>query len=60
MDEIERHGGVVRAIEDGWIQMRLAEWDWNATEDRLGDAVVVGQNHFRREGEESWGRVQVD
>jgi len=49
MKEIEDYGGVVRAIEDGWIQMRLAE---RALERKIkadsGETVIVGQNHFRR------------
>jgi methylmalonyl-CoA mutase N-terminal domain/subunit len=53
MDEIEAYGGVVRAIEDGWIQMRLAE---RGLERKLkidsGETVIVGQNHFRRDGEQ--------
>ena len=31
MDDIDAYGGVVKAIEDGWLQMRLAE---RATERR--------------------------
>ena len=54
MDEIDAYGGVVRAIEDGWIQMRLAE---RGLERKLktdsGETVIVGQNHFRREGEQN-------
>ncbi len=50
MGEIDRYGGVIKAIEDGWLQMRLAE---RALERKLrvdsGEAVIVGQNHFRRE-----------
>ena len=53
MGEIDAYGGVVRAIEDGWIQMRLAE---RGLERKLkadsGESVIVGQNHFRREGEQ--------
>lgn len=53
MKEIEDYGGVVRAIEDGWIQMRLAE---RGLERKLkadsGETVIVGQNHFRRDGEQ--------
>jgi len=53
MDEIEAYGGVIRAIEDGWIQMRLAE---RGLERKLktdsGETVIVGQNHFRREDEQ--------
>jgi len=53
MQEIDAYGGVVPAIEDGWIQMRLAE---RALERKRnadsGLNVIVGQNHFRKEGEE--------
>nr|MBP8295347.1 methylmalonyl-CoA mutase [Burkholderiales bacterium] len=53
MGEIDEYGGVVRAIEEGWIQMRLAE---RGLERKLkadsGESVIVGQNHFRREGEQ--------
>ncbi len=53
MDEIDAYGGVVRAIEDGWIQMRLAE---RGLERKLntdsGFNVIVGQNHFKKENED--------
>jgi methylmalonyl-CoA mutase N-terminal domain/subunit len=53
MDQIDEYGGVIRAIEDGWIQMRLAE---RALERKLdtdsGRDVIVGQNHFRKEDED--------
>jgi len=53
MDEIDAYGGVVRAIEDGWIQMRLAE---RGLERKFntdsGFNVIVGQNHFKKENEE--------
>lgn len=53
MDEIDAYGGVVRAIEDGWIQMRLAERGLERKLDTdAGRNVVVGQNHFKKEGEE--------
>ena len=52
MQEIDDYGGVVRAIEDGWIQMRLAERGRERKHKvDSGETVVVGQNHFRREGE---------
>lgn len=53
MEEIDAYGGVIRAIEDGWIQMRLAE---RALERKLdtdsGRNVIVGQNHFKKANEE--------
>lgn len=49
MDEIEDYGGVVKAIEDGWIQMRLVERARQRKEmTDSGERVVVGQNHFVR------------
>jgi len=54
MAEIDAYGGVIPAIEDGWIQLRLAQ---RGLERKLktdsGENVVVGQNHFRREGEQA-------
>jgi methylmalonyl-CoA mutase N-terminal domain/subunit len=53
MDEIDRYGGVIPAIEDGWIQLRLAERGLERKLDTdSGKHVVVGQNHFRQEDEE--------
>jgi methylmalonyl-CoA mutase N-terminal domain/subunit len=50
MREIDDYGGVVKAIEDGWLQMRLAERALERkTRVDTGETVVVGQNHFRRE-----------
>jgi len=53
MGEIDAYGGVVRAIEDGWIQLRLAE---RGLERKLdidsGRNVIVGQNHFKKLDEE--------
>jgi methylmalonyl-CoA mutase N-terminal domain/subunit len=50
MREIDDYGGVIRAIEDGWLQMRLAA---RALERKSridsGETVIVGQNHFRRD-----------
>jgi methylmalonyl-CoA mutase N-terminal domain/subunit len=44
---------VVRAIEDGWIQLRLAERGLERKRrNDSGDNVVVGQNHFRRDDEQ--------
>ena len=53
MDEIDAYGGVVKAIEDGWLQMRLAERGLERKLDNdAGKSVVVGQNHFKKENEE--------
>jgi len=53
MAEIDAYGGVEKAIEDGWIQMRLAERGLERKLDTdSGKNVIVGQNHFRKTGEE--------
>ena len=48
--EIDEYGGTVRAIEDGYLQMRIAR---RALERKLdtdqGERVVVGVNYFRHE-----------
>jgi methylmalonyl-CoA mutase N-terminal domain/subunit len=59
MREIDDYGGVIKAIEDGWEQMRIAERARERKEkvDR-GDTVVVGQNAFRHAGQsEEFGEV---
>jgi methylmalonyl-CoA mutase N-terminal domain/subunit len=49
MAEIDAYGGVIKAIEEGWLQMRIAERARERKEkiDR-GESVVVGLNYFRR------------
>ena len=53
MDEIDAYGGVIPAIEDGWIQLRLAE---RGLERKLntdsGRNAIIGQNYFRKADEE--------
>jgi len=52
MGEIDAYGGVVRAIEDGWIQLRLAERGLERKLDTdAGRNVIVGQNHFKKADE---------
>jgi methylmalonyl-CoA mutase N-terminal domain/subunit len=59
MKTIDDYGGVVKAIEDGWLQMRIAE---RALEKKRaiddGSRVVVGVNRYRRHDEKaSFGEV---
>jgi methylmalonyl-CoA mutase, N-terminal domain len=50
MGEIDSYGGVVKAIEEGWLQMRIAERARERKEKiDSGESVVVGQNFFRTE-----------
>jgi len=52
MGEIDAYGGVEQAIEDGWLQLRLAQRGLERKLDTdSGKNVVVGQNHFKKEGE---------
>ncbi len=47
MDEIDAYGGVVRAIEEGYLQARIAERGLERKRKvDIGDTVVVGQNFF--------------
>ncbi len=52
IDEIDKYGGVEKAIEDGYLQARIAE---RAHERKQkvdsGETVIVGQNYFRRENQ---------
>jgi methylmalonyl-CoA mutase N-terminal domain/subunit len=52
MDEIDAYGGVVKAIEDGWMQSRIAE---RALERKKnvdgGKTVIVGVNAFTKSNE---------
>ena len=59
MQEIDTYGGVVKAIEDGWLQRRIAlrAREKKDATDR-GERVVVGMNRYRREDEaQSFGEV---
>ena len=59
MAEIDAYGGVVKAIEDGWLQRRIAvRAKQKKDETDRGERVVVGQNQFRREAQaDSYGEV---
>lgn len=52
IEEIDAYGGVVKAIEEGYLQMRIAE---RARERKQnvdsGKTVIVGQNYFRNENQ---------
>jgi methylmalonyl-CoA mutase N-terminal domain/subunit len=63
MSEIDEYGGVIPAIESGYMQARLAErGHLRKREIDAGRTVVVGQNFFRRgEQQERVGEVfQLD
>src|SRR5690606_7130758 len=59
IEEIDAYGGVVKAIEDGYLQARIAE---RARQRKQaidsGETVIVGLNHFRREDQtDAYGEV---
>lgn len=59
MEEIDAYGGVEKAIEDGWLQSRIARraYERKAKIDG-GETVVVGQNRFRRDDQtDDFGEV---
>lgn len=51
MDEIEKVGGMVKAIEGGYIQRRIARRAYEiARQIQSGEKIVVGVNKFRSDG----------
>jgi len=53
MDEIDGVGGAVQAIEDGYVQMRIARTAHaKKMQTDAGERVVVGVNKYRHEDEE--------
>src|SRR5579862_4147033 len=54
IDRIDAMGGTLAAIEKGWIQAEIqnAAYDYQRRVER-GEAVVVGVNRFRQEGDEA-------
>jgi methylmalonyl-CoA mutase N-terminal domain/subunit len=53
MEEVDSYGGVIKAIEEGWMQARLAQ---SALQRKLdtdsGETVIVGHNYFKKETED--------
>ncbi len=60
MGEIDAYGGVVKAIEDGWLQRRIAvrAKERKDATDR-GARVVVGMNRYRHEEAQAQGFGEV-
>lgn len=52
--ELDAYGGVEKAIEDGYLQMRIAERALERKQKKDdGRTVVVGENYFAHEGSEA-------
>jgi methylmalonyl-CoA mutase N-terminal domain/subunit len=61
MDEIEERGGMVRCLEDGYVQRRIAERAFEYQRDLDGGKVpVVGVNVFKAQEEEAMQIHRVD
>ena len=60
MGEVEEHGGLVAAIEEGWIQREMAARAYRQERAiESGETVVVGVNRFTGEGDES-GELETE
>lgn len=61
INEVERRGGAVSAIEQGFIQERIAESSWRfQREVEEGKRVIVGVNRFGAGGEPKLRFLRVD
>ncbi len=61
IEEIERRGGAVRAIEQGFIQERIAESSYRYQQEvERGERVVVGVNKFQDAVEPKMKLLRVD
>jgi len=53
LDDVEDRGGMLRAIEDGWVQRRIQDVAYERQREiEDGDRIIVGVNEFETEGEE--------
>jgi len=60
-DEVERMGGAVRAIEEGWMQSRIEDAAYaEAQRQETGESVVVGVNRFTDDGRAPVPVLEVD
>ncbi len=51
IQEIDDYGGIEKSIEDGYIQMRIAERALERKKKKdSGETVVVGENYFTQDG----------
>jgi methylmalonyl-CoA mutase N-terminal domain/subunit len=59
--EIDKMGGMLRAIEKGWVQRQIQEAAYKfQREVEEGDRTVVGVNEFQLEGEAPLDLLKVD
>ncbi len=61
LDEIQRRGGAISAIESGWIQSQIEESAYQeARRQAAGETIVVGVNAFQIENEPEVPLLSVD
>ncbi|MGQ9678556.1 MAG: acyl-CoA mutase large subunit family protein [bacterium] len=61
IEEVERRGGAVSAIEQGFVQERIAESSWRfQREVEEGKRVIVGVNRFRDAAQPNLQFLRVD
>jgi len=62
IDDVDRIGGMVKAIEAGWVQRQIAESAYRFQQAvEAGERVIVGVNQFHEGGEEAAPRaLRVD
>ncbi|MFB6229164.1 MAG: methylmalonyl-CoA mutase [Halobacteriales archaeon] len=54
LDDVGERGGMLRAIEDGWVQRRIQDVAYRRQREiEDGDRIIVGVNEFESDGEES-------
>ncbi len=47
LDEVERRGGTIRSIEEGWFQQRIADFAYETAKRKAsGDKPVIGVNRY--------------
>jgi len=61
IDKIERLGGAIKAIEQGFFQKEIAQraWEYQQAIER-GDKVIVGVNKFQTEETQNLALLRVD
>jgi methylmalonyl-CoA mutase N-terminal domain/subunit len=53
LDDVAERGGMLRAIEDGWVQRRIQDVAYERQQEiENGDRIIVGVNAFETDGEE--------
>lgn len=47
LDEVDKHGGTIKLIEEGWFQRRIADFAYDAARRKAnGDRTLIGVNKY--------------